>query len=109
LWCGSHQAALFTSPSSFEAKSTLQVPRFGHTATYMADGNVLVVGGIGAGSGTPRVLGDAEEYNPRPGPPQYDPASGNPDPDDPITPDLVGKATRAPGAVLSPDTQCGVL
>jgi hypothetical protein len=106
--CATKQAALFTAPSSWQPKSTLQVPRFGHTATLMHDGNVLLVGGIGGG-GVPRVLGDAEVYNPRPEQPEYTPGSGMPDPDDPITSDLGDRPPRAPAATLGSASECGQL
>jgi hypothetical protein len=113
LLCGSKQGAIFTAAAPATLAPTagpLQVPRFGHTATLMHDGNVLVLGGIGSGDGTTHVLWDAEQYNPRPAVTLYDVTSGLPDPDDPIAADLTAShQSRAPAQPLSATSQCGTL
>lgn len=101
--CATQQASLFTAPSTLAPTNSdpterMQIPRYGHTSTLLADGNVLIVGGIGSPAGTPRVLGDVEVYNPRPVIPVYDATSGMPDPDDPIAGDML---VRDPGAQLN--------
>jgi hypothetical protein len=110
LLCATWQAALFSAPSTFVPLPHMQVARFGHTATLLRDGNVLIVGGIGAGSDLmPRVLGDAEQYNPRPPAPLFTVGGSSPDPDDPIASDLADKPPRAPGAILAPNLECSTL
>jgi hypothetical protein len=107
--CSTKQASLFTAPSTMSpAREGLQIPRYGHTSTVMHDGNVLVVGGVTAAAGAPRVLRDVEVYNPRPITPVFDPSSGMPDPDDPVAADLTS-TVRAPGDPLSATAQCGEL
>jgi len=49
-------------PAAFSTVATLRVPRADATATLLADGSILVVGGAGDAAGTPRA--DAELYNP---------------------------------------------
>ena len=97
FYCALLQASLFTAPSTLAPTTEpMQLPRYGHTSTLLPDGNVLIVGGIGAPGDQPRLYGDAEVYDPRPVVPEWDPASGNPDPDDPIgARDMI---VRAPGA-----------
>ncbi len=109
--CATSQASLFTAPSTLSpALERLQIARYGHTATLLADGNVLVVGGVTAAMGAPRLLREVEMYNPRPIVPAYDASSGKPDPDDPIAVDLSAtNATRAPGQPLSTRSLCGEL
>jgi hypothetical protein len=99
LYCATRQASLFTPPSTLApVTEPLQVPRFGHTATTMRDGNVLVLGGIGAGSGTPRVIADGEEYNPRPFKTTFSTSMMPSDPDDPLGADMKAMGyVRAPG------------
>lgn len=105
--CSTGQASLFTAPSTISpAFEKLQIPRYGHTSTMMNDGNVLVVGGVTAAAGNPRILRDVEVYNPRPVVPLFDPSTG--DPDDPVAPDL-SSTPRTPGAPLNAATQCDVL
>ena len=107
--CATKQASLFTAPSTMSpAREPLQVARYGHTSTLMRDGNVLIVGGITAAAGNPRVLRDVEVYNPRPIVPVFDSSSGMPDPDDPLASDLTS-TVRAPGEPLSAAGQCGEL
>ena len=97
------------APSTLSpAREALQIPRYGHTSTMMRDGNVLIVGGITASAGAPRVLRDVEIYNPRPIVPLFDASSGNPDPDDPLAGDLTS-TVRPPGQPLSGMPQCGEL
>jgi hypothetical protein len=67
---------------------------------------VLVVGGITAVGGNPRILRDAEVYNPRPIVPAFDPSTG--DPDDPVAADLPS-TPRTPGAPLDAGAECNVL
>lgn len=97
FYCALVQASVFTAPGTLAPTTEpMQLPRYGHTSTLLPDGNVLVVGGIGAPGDQPRLLGDAEVYDPRAVVPPWDPSSGNPDPDDPIADrDMV---VRAPGA-----------
>jgi hypothetical protein len=117
LFCATRQASLFTPPSTLApVTEPLQVPRFGHTATTMRDGNVLVTGGIGAGSGTPRLIADAEEYNPRPFKTSYSPTMTPADPDDPLALDMKALGyVRAPGeqafkvGAKTPAQPCGEL
>ncbi len=105
--CATAQASLFTAPATMSpALEKLQIPRYGHTSTVLADGNVLIVGGITAAAASPRILRDVELYNPRPIVPVFDPTTG--DPDDPVAADLMS-TPRAPGAPLNAATQCGVL
>lgn len=105
--CSTAQASLFTAPATMApAREKLQIARYGHTSTLMRDGNVLVVGGVTSAAATPRILRDVEVYNPRPIVPAYDPTTG--DPDDPVAADLTS-TVRAPGATLSPTSECGVL
>ncbi len=107
--CATGQASLFTSPATLSpAKETLQIPRYGHTSTLLHDGNVLIIGGVTAAAGNPRILRDVEVYNPRPIVPQFDASSGTPDPDDPVASDLTTMA-RTPGQPLSAATQCSEL
>jgi N-acetylneuraminic acid mutarotase len=50
---------------SWSSATSLSTGRYGHTATLLADGTVLVVGGIGNdGSGFPTELFNAELYDP---------------------------------------------
>jgi hypothetical protein len=42
----------------------LNTPRFGHTATLLADGRLLVVGGVGFAEAGHITLPDAERYDP---------------------------------------------
>lgn len=116
--CATAQASIFASntlaPTHFNAADgtleRMQVARYGHTSTLLPDGNVLIVGGVTAQGGNPRVLGDAEVYNPRPIVPSFDSASTRPDPDDPIAADLVALGmTRAPGQAVSVRTLCNEL
>jgi hypothetical protein len=117
LYCATKQASLFTPPSTLApVTEPLQVPRFGHTATTMPDGNVLVLGGIGAGSGTPRVIADGEEYNPRPSKTTFSMDMMPADPDDPLGPDMKMLGyVRAPGkqavkvGTTTPAQPCGEL
>ncbi|HSN32369.1 MAG TPA: hypothetical protein VLU41_06770, partial [Ideonella sp.] len=105
--CSTAQATLFTAPSTLSpAREKLQIPRYGHTSTLMNDGNVLIVGGVTAAAGNPRILRDVEVYNPRPIVPAYDPTTG--DPDDPVAADLPS-TPRTPGAPRSAASQCGEL
>src|SRR5262249_26693494 len=111
--CASGQAALYSWPmSSLAVRPHLQIARFRHSATLLRDRHVRVGGGIGSTPAPeqPRVLGDAEVYNPRPAQPELQAGSGNPDPDDPIAGDLGGdKGPRAPGAILAPNLECRTL
>ena len=57
-------ATLAHGPTGFSATGSMTDARFGHTATLLADGRVLVVGGEGNGSGP---LASAELYDPASG------------------------------------------
>jgi hypothetical protein len=110
LLCATRQASIFTPPMTVSAVAEgLQVARFGHAATLLDDGNVLITGGIGAGGGAARLIGDVEEYNPRAA------TAMQPDPDDPLAADLMNKYVRAPGQVATaigsttPARPCGEL
>lgn len=109
--CATGQASLFTTPSTLSPTAErMQIPRYGHSSTLLRDGNVLVVGGVTAANGAPRLLRDVEVYNPRPTVPAFDPSSGMPDPDDPIANDLAAaNAARPPGQPLSAATLCSEL
>jgi hypothetical protein len=103
LLCSVRQASLY-DPSlaePFVRAQPLQVGRLGHTSTVLADGNVLVTGGLSlpAGVQQTRVLGDIEVYNPRPERPPIDLTTALPvDDDDPIALDLTLESLlRAPG------------
>jgi hypothetical protein len=107
--CATAQASLLTAPSTLSPTlERMQIPRYGHSATLLHDGNVLVVGGATSAAGAPRILRDGEVYNPRPIVPQFDGSSGNPDPDDPAAADLTSQV-RAPGQELGTTTECGEL
>lgn len=111
--CATQQASLFTAPATLAPTTEkMQVPRYGHTATLMRDGNVLITGGATAAGAAARLIDDVEVYNPRPMVPLYDPSTGSPDPDDPIAADLTGATppkSRAPGQTVSPASVCGIL
>lgn len=114
--CATSQASLFAAgtlaPTHVDPDNTLermQLARYGHTSTLMGDGNVILIGGVTAAGGAPRILADVEVYNPRPIVPLYDSSSGKPDPDDPIAGDAALAGTRAPGQAVSARTLCGEL
>jgi hypothetical protein len=117
LSCATRQASLFTPPATLAPVTEgLQVPRFGHAATTLDDGNVLITGGIGAGGGNPRLIGDAEEYNPRSAKTSFSASTLPSDPDDPLANDLKNNHwVRAPGQVATqmgsktPIRPCGEL
>jgi hypothetical protein len=112
LFCATRQASIFTPPATLSpVTEPLQVARFGHAVTLLGDGSVLVSGGIGAGAGTPRLIGDGELYNPRP---LATAATG--DANDPLAADLKQLGlTRAPGQAATavngktPAHPCGEL
>jgi hypothetical protein len=108
--CATAQASLFTAPSTLAPAldTYMQIARYGHTSTLMNDGNVIIIGGVTSAAALPRILRDVEVYNPRPIVPDFDPNSGNPDPDDPLAADLTS-TVRPPGVPLSAAAQCGVL
>jgi len=54
-----------TSLAAFERSSNLVVDRYGHALARLADGTVLVTGGLHAGNGTLAVVADAELFDPR--------------------------------------------
>jgi hypothetical protein len=114
LFCATRQASVFVPPATLQpVTEPLQVARFGHAETPLGDGNVLVTGGIGAGGGTPRLVGDAEVYNPRPLKSSFSASGMPPDPDDPLAADMKllgltrvpGQAATMPGA-KSPARAC---
>jgi hypothetical protein len=100
LFCAITQSGRFDpSTNAFTRVGALGVARGGHTMTELADGNVLVVGGLQGD----KVLGDVEVFNPRTEVPPYDlarPDEG--DRDDPL--DELLKASsfqRAPGELAT--------
>jgi hypothetical protein len=98
LLCSIKQASVFSGGSISPALDRLQVGRFGHQTTLLADGVFLVSGGITLppGGGV-RVSADAEIYNPRTALPPFDMTAAMPvDADDPIKDDLVSDLHRAP-------------
>jgi hypothetical protein len=110
ILCALNQASLFVIPDG-AAQGQLQptaepmmIDRFGHTSTLLDDGTVLLTGGISQPE-SPRMVADAEVYNPRSLTPPYDPAQpADGDADDPLhdadpTRDVLVKAglQRAPG------------
>src|SRR5690606_22565961 len=52
------------SPPSWEAAGTLAQGRAGHSALLLTSGEVLVTGGLGAGSPAPVPLNSSELYSP---------------------------------------------
>jgi hypothetical protein len=120
LLCAIPQVSIFTAQtSSIDAAQPLQVARLGHSSTLLADGTVLMMGGIGGASGStvPVFVGDIEVYNPRDAVPPFDVRMGGVDADDPIARDLLDSGLeRAPGKeAVSPDhpdspvSRCGSL
>jgi hypothetical protein len=118
LLCSIHQASLFNAPSTLTHIADLQVGRFGHTGTLLRDGAVLLVGGISLPpmGQTPRLVADAEIYNPRTAVPPYDQTQAMPvDADDPLAADLQSLSLlRAPGGFAyvdgkpkTPAQRCG--
>jgi hypothetical protein len=99
--CSLAQSSLFTAPSDFRPTNSLEVGRFGHTSTLLADGSVLVVGGLNLAQGAQatRTVADAEVYNPRTLMPPIDLSQSPPvDVDDPLGPDLAAQSlARSPG------------
>ncbi len=80
-----------TSSSAFERAGDLIVGRYGHAITRLADGKVLITGGIHASGSALEVLADAELFDPR----ELD--------DDPIA-DLGPAIERAPGDIVRDST-----
>jgi hypothetical protein len=61
--CATASAELFNpATKTFTATGSMSAPRRGHTATLLANGTVLITGGLDDASGA--VLGSAEIYNP---------------------------------------------
>lgn len=50
---------------TFSQTGSLLTPRFGHTATLLTDGRILVAGGADISSGVPVALASAELFDPR--------------------------------------------
>jgi len=70
LSCVVGVSALAQSPGTFTATGGMTTPRFGHTATVLPNGKVLIAGGRGRLVGTPpddEVLASAELYDPSTG------------------------------------------
>jgi hypothetical protein len=117
LLCAVKQASVYSGGMISPAPDKLQVGRFGHQTTLLADGVYLVSGGITIPpGGSVRVSADAEVYNPRTALPPYDMTAAMPsDDDDPIKADLVTDLQRAPGGNAyrtdpkSPAARCGDL
>jgi hypothetical protein len=116
--CSIRQASLFTAPSTLTHIADLQVGRFGHSGTLLSDGSVFIVGGISLPpmGQAPRLVADAEVYNPRTALPPYDQTQAMPvDADDPLAADLQALSLlRAPGGYAyvngkakSPAKRCG--
>ncbi|MEO6954948.1 MAG: hypothetical protein ABI321_24325 [Polyangia bacterium] len=118
--CASGQASVYER-GQLSAANPLQVPRFGHAMTRLADGSILVSGGIGnqpvdAMSFDAVFLTDLEIYNGRPLVPVYDATTTPIDPDDPIAVELKNEMlVRAPGmqavtvGATKPAKSCGNL
>jgi hypothetical protein len=67
VWIGaSASLALAQSPSTFTPAGDVTSPRWGHTATLLPNGNVLIAGGSTQVPGTDR-LASAELYDPATG------------------------------------------
>jgi hypothetical protein len=101
LLCATTQSAIFDPTTNTFARTlgALGVARAGHTMTELADGNVLVVGGLQGD----KILPDVEVFNPRTVVPRYElarPEAG--DADDPIA-DLLKDSSfqRAPGELAT--------
>ncbi len=71
--CSSRQVSLYTANALSPAPDQLQVGRFGHSATNLPDGTVLIAGGVTLppGGTDVRLAGDGEVYNPRTAVPPY--------------------------------------
>jgi hypothetical protein len=100
LVCALQQAVIYDAVKATLTRTTgpMQVARFGHTSTVLADGTVLIVGGIGGGT-TSGFVADVEVYNPTAVLAPYDESTGA-DADDPVLGDLPGHdppLRRAPG------------
>lgn len=101
LLCATRQAAMLEPPSTLRRIAPMQLGRFGHTATELLDGTVLILGGIAQPGAEPRVLAEAEVYNPRAAVPRFDQAApGMNDADDPLVAFMTSLGLqRAPGDV----------
>ncbi len=118
VMCALSEASLFNRSSGVQPTvENMQIGRFGHTATVLRDGNVLIAGGIGrlTGANEPRTIGDLEVFNPRLQTPPFD-TMKNLDYDDPLIGDISAAGlTRAPGDLArqagnpKPVKPCGLL
>lgn len=102
LVCATNEALLFRAGNrSLSSTGGLQVARYGHRAALLADGRVVVTGGLHA-SDKLKVIADAELYDPR---------SADDDPIADLRPDIVRAAgdIARDASTLDPVAECRII